>query len=221
MMRNRMPAAVRRGTRRTGLPQARATSLALLATSALVLAGCTAAPSPGQEAVQGFQTRVLEVTESAAGQDYRAALDELATLTAEVEDALERKEITAEKRDAIVSAIQAVIAQLNAALAPATPDEGTDGSAPEPEPEPSSGDGEEPEETETPAPEATPSVAPSAPQPTTSPTTPPSSTPTPTPEPDPEPDPDPSPTEPADTTGGPGTGNGGNNGNGNGNGNDD
>jgi outer membrane biosynthesis protein TonB len=205
----------------------RATPIALLAASGLVLAGCSATPSAGETAVEGFQARVLEVTESAVAEDYQAALDDLATLTTEVDYSFTRGEISEKKRDRIVDAIEAVTAQLSAALDPATTDQpGTTST-----PAPSSDDAEEtvdPEEgvEETPAPEETtePSKTP-APAPTTStPASPPPSTPAPTAstEPDPEPDPTPStstdPEDPENPGNAQGNGNGNGQGSGNGNG---
>jgi hypothetical protein len=125
--------------------------VALLVASGLLLAGCSPAPSAGDAAVSAFQARVLAVTESAAEEDFPGALDDLSTLSTEVDFAFTRGEITSGRRDLIQSAIRAVTEQLTAAMAPEPaeePGDGTSGQEP--------GEAEEPEAEDTPAPEDTP-----------------------------------------------------------------
>jgi hypothetical protein len=85
--------------------------------AALVLSGCAADDDYPAATAQTLQAHVLEVTQSAASGDPAAALKRLDELVVVVKDALARETITAERHDSILSAIDLVRVDLEAAIA--------------------------------------------------------------------------------------------------------
>ena len=105
--------------------------LAVIAAS-LVLSGCAGdEPLYDAGAADRLQQQVLTVSETSAAGDFETALLRLDELVVQVNDALARGEITPERHQSILSAIELVRADLLAAIEAAKPPP-----APEPEPEP-------------------------------------------------------------------------------------
>lgn len=130
-------------------PNRRGRRPAVALAAVLLLASCASGPSDEQLTAQGFQARVLAVTEAAAAENYEDALDNLETLTTEVNYALTRGEISADKRDSVIAAIKAVADKLEAAISALNPpavEEGTEpvGPAPAPAPAPDDSSGADP-----------------------------------------------------------------------------
>jgi hypothetical protein len=94
----------------------------------LALGGCAQASDLPDEVATGLQTQVMAVSTASAGLDYATALTRLAELEVALDDAVARGTITAERAQAIRSAIELVRADLTALSVPPEPvDEGNNG----------------------------------------------------------------------------------------------
>lgn len=119
----------------------------------LVATGCQATPpeiDPDQ--AEAFQSRVLAVTTAVADGGYAAALESLSALQGELDAAAADGSLTFARHQRITAAMDAVRADIEAAIAAQTP-QPTPEPEPEPEPEESTAPVEEEEATPTPAPE--------------------------------------------------------------------
>ena len=83
----------------------------------LLLSGCASPTVYSEETAQDLQQRVLAVTDAAAGADYPAAKVRIDELRAAANDALARGDISDERHAAIVSALDLVKSDVDAALA--------------------------------------------------------------------------------------------------------
>ena len=83
----------------------------------LLLSGCASPTVYSEETAQDLQQRVLAVTDAAAGADYPAAKVRIDELRAAANDALARGDISDERHAAIVSALDLVESDVDAALA--------------------------------------------------------------------------------------------------------
>ncbi|MCU1439903.1 MAG: hypothetical protein JWP85_900 [Rhodoglobus sp.] len=94
----------------------------------LGLGGCAQAPDLPDDVATALQSHVMDVSTAAADLDYATALTRLAELDVSLDDAIARGTITAERAQAIRSAIELVRADLTALSVPPEPvDEGNDG----------------------------------------------------------------------------------------------
>lgn len=83
----------------------------------LLLAGCASPAAYSEETAQDLQQRVLAVTDAAASADYPAAQTRIDELRAAANDALARGDLSEERHAAIMSALDLVEADVDAALA--------------------------------------------------------------------------------------------------------
>ncbi len=90
---------------------------AALLSVTLLLAGCASPAAYSEETAQDLQQRVLAVTDAAASADYAAAQVRIDELRVAANDALARGELSEERHAAIVSALDLVESDIDAALA--------------------------------------------------------------------------------------------------------
>lgn len=95
----------------------RAATVMVVATA--LLAGCAQAPAYEPETAERLQAHVLAVSTTTAEGDWAGASTRLLELEASASTALARGEITQERYDAIMSALQLVRADVEAAIAAA------------------------------------------------------------------------------------------------------
>lgn len=86
---------------------------------AAVLAGCGVAPDLKNDAAQQLQARVLTVSQSAAGNDPAGALRTLDELVSQLDASAANGDVSFKRHQSIMSAINAVRADLTAAQAAA------------------------------------------------------------------------------------------------------
>lgn len=82
----------------------------------IMLTGCASGTDFDAEAAKQLQSRVLSVTEAAAGGDHSTALTTLAELDVDARDALARNQITDARFESITAAATLVRADLEAAI---------------------------------------------------------------------------------------------------------
>jgi hypothetical protein len=94
-------------------------TLIVAAAAAALLSGCAQAPAYEPETAERLQGQVLAVSTSTAEGDWAGASTRLMELEASASTALARGEITQERYDAIMAALQLVRADVDTALAAA------------------------------------------------------------------------------------------------------
>lgn len=87
-----------------------------LVAATLLLGGCAGSDGYDDDTANALQARVLEVTE-AAGNDPASALARLADLDSAISDAVARGDLSDDRRDSIVSAMELVRGDLETAVA--------------------------------------------------------------------------------------------------------
>lgn len=87
------------------------------------LAACTAEPDLAAEQSQAYRAQVVAIAESSAAGDYAGAIAALDALQAEIDAAVADGTLTAEREQRIREAMTLVRADLDAAIAAATPPE--------------------------------------------------------------------------------------------------
>lgn len=92
----------------------RATAIGGALIAALVLGGCATAPQYDPEAAAALQTQVAVITTASADGDWEAALTHVQALEADARDAHARGEISVERLDSILAAIELVRQSLDA-----------------------------------------------------------------------------------------------------------
>jgi hypothetical protein len=103
-----------------GLPSAGRWKILLAAgVLAAVLAGCGPAPDLKNDAARQLQARVLTVSQSAAGNDPAGALKTLDELVSQLDASAANGDVSFKRHQSIMSAINAVRADLTAAQAAA------------------------------------------------------------------------------------------------------
>lgn len=124
----------------------RATCVAVIIAAGLFFTGCAADSTDlDDQTSRQWQTRVLEIAESAEAGDHATALVDLAALESDAAQSRQDGEISAERAAIIQQSIDAVRADLEAALpdpvVPVPEDAVTDDTEPEPETETDEDDG--------------------------------------------------------------------------------
>lgn len=87
------------------------------------LAACTAEPDLAAEQSQAYRAQVVAIAESSAAGDFAGAIAALDALQAEIDAAVADGTLTAEREQRIREAMTLVRADLDAAIAAATPPE--------------------------------------------------------------------------------------------------
>ncbi|GAB3138026.1 mucin-associated surface protein [Marisediminicola antarctica] len=108
---------IRAATARTASARTATVLAATMLAVTLLLAGCASPAAYSEETAQDLQERVLAVTDAAASADYAAAQVRIDELRVAANDALARGELSEERHAAIVSALDLVESDIDAALA--------------------------------------------------------------------------------------------------------
>lgn len=92
----------------------RTTAIGGVLVVALVLGGCATTPQYDSEVATALQTQVAEITTASADGDWDTALTRVQALEADARDAHARGEISVERLDSILAAIELVRQSLDA-----------------------------------------------------------------------------------------------------------
>lgn len=107
------------------------------------LASCAADPDIAADTAASYRAQVVTIAERSVAEDYAGALAELDALEASVDAAAAAGELDAEREQQIRDAIALVRADLEAAIAAATPVEPAPEPAPAPAPAPADDGGDD------------------------------------------------------------------------------